>query len=323
MSDIKYTTKHIQPGSDGFLAIPAELSCVFKFGKDDHFDQCIKHELIDEIETDEKSKKQADNMTLTKAAYNAAIMNINSQLKLSSSLQVHSSDGSLISVFNTEAVPSTSSTYTNLEPSIELPVADSSFIQQILDNTDLTFPDIDFDTDLFTDFIDDSSINLDSEMIQELTNVPMETIQNYPEQEYSSSLPTESHNDEASISSVSSQQSEENLRDDINRRGLKKSGGPVRKLARFGNKQVIKYSDEYHDRRIKNNEAVKKSRMKAKEKQKSSEGQMQQLTEENRLLSDRVDLLMKELQVLRSLYKELKHDLPVESARTLERINTH
>jgi len=63
--------------------------------------------------------------------------------------------------------------------------------------------------------------------------------------------------------------------------------------------------------------------MKAKETQKHSEVQMNKLTEENRLLSDRVDLLMKELQVLRSLYKELKHDLPVESVQTLERINTH
>jgi hypothetical protein len=240
-----------------------------------------------------------------------------------SSDSVHSSDGSLISVFNTEAVPSTSSTYTNLETSFDLPVGDSSFIQQILDNTDLTLPDIDLDSDLFPDFTDDSFLDFDPNMIQELTNVPMEPIQQYPEHELSSSLPALSNNDDTSISSVSSQQSEEHERDDINRRGLKKSGGPVRKLARFGNKQVIKYSDEYHDRRIKNNEAVKKSRMKAKEKQQSSEHQMNKLTQENRSLSDRVDLLMKELQVLRSLYKELKHDVPSESARTQERVNTY
>jgi hypothetical protein len=323
MSNIKYTTKPIQPGSDGFSAIPDEISCVFRFGKNDHYDQHMKHEGINELETDEKSKKQTDNMTLTTAAYNAAIMNIKNQLKLSSSLQVHSSDGSLISVFNTEAVPSDSSTYTNLETSFDLPVGDSSFIQQILDNTDLTLPDIDLDSDLFPDFTDDSFLDFDPNMIQELTNVPMEPIQQYPEHELSSSLPALSNNDDTSISSVSSQQSDEHERDDINRRGLKKSGGPVRKLARFGNKQVIKYSDEYHDRRIKNNEAVKKSRMKAKEKQQSSEHQMNKLTQENRSLSDRVDLLMKELQVLRSLYKELKHDLPSESAQTQERVNTY
>jgi hypothetical protein len=159
-------------------------------------------------------------------------------------------------------------------------------------------------------------------MIQHLTDVPMEPMQPYSDHELST-LPAVSANDETSISSFSSQQSDEHERDDINRRGLKKSGGPVRKLARFGNKQVIKYSDEYHDRRVKNNEAVKKSRLKAKEKQITSEFQMEKLSEENRMLNDRVDLLMKELQLLRSLYKELKHDLPVESSQTLERINTH
>lgn len=240
-----------------------------------------------------------------------------------SSNSVHSSDGSLISVFNTEAVPTTSSTYTNLEPSIELPVGDTDFIQQFLDNTDLsTLPDnFDFETDLFSELTADNLFKSDSEpMIQELTNVSMDTVQQYSD-EYTSSLPTLSHNEETSISSVSSHQSDEQERDDVNRRGLKKGGGPVRKMARFGNKQVIKYSDEYHDRRVKNNEAVKKSRMKAKEKQKESDGQMTRLTEENRLLSDRVDLLMKELQVLRSLYKELKQDLPSESLQALS--NTH
>lgn len=316
MSGITNTRKSVQPGSDGIFVIPAELSCVFKFGKDQP-DQYIKHELLDELETDEKS----DTITLTTAAYDAAIMRIKHQLKLSSSLQVHSSDGSLISVFNTEAVPSTSLTYTNLEPSIDLPEVDSTFIQQLLENPDLDLP-TDLDGDFFSNLIDDQDpLNFDLNMIQEVTNVPMEQTEDYPEPDYSSSLAAISGNDETSISSVSSQQSEENIRDDVNRRGLKKSGGPVRKLARFGNKQVIKYSDEYHDRRVKNNEAVKKSRMKAKEKQKSSEGQMEKLTEENRHLSDRVDTLMKELQLLRSLYKELKHDLP--SGQTVERLNTH
>jgi dynactin complex subunit len=126
------------------------------------------------------------------------------------------------------------------------------------------------------------------------------------------------HNDTTSSSDSASDESE---RDHINRRGLKKSGGPVRKLARFGNKEVIKYSDEYHDRRIKNNEAVKKSRMKAKEKQKETEGKMSKLANENRSLSDRVDHLMKELQVLKSLYKELNQDLPPSAVKALERVH--
>ena len=321
MYNTRYTTKSIRPGGDVSATVPAEISCVFKFGKDDHHDQFIKYEPIDEIETDEKYKKQAANMTLTTAAYNAAIMNIKNQLKLSSSLQVHSSDGSLISVFNTEAVPTTSPTYTNLEPSIDLSFGDPSFIQQILDNTNLTspLPDLDLESDLFADLGQDSFdlLDFDPDMtIQELTNVPME------QQEISSTLPISSY-DDSTISSVSSQVSDEPERDEVNRRGMKKSGGPVRKLARFGNKQVIKYSEEYHDRRIKNNEAVKKSRMKAKEKQQTTDVQMNQLTEENRALNDRVDLLMKELQVLRSLYKELKQDIPSDSLQTVGRVNTH
>jgi len=131
---------------------------------------------------------------------------------------------------------------------------------------------------------------------------------------------TTQHHDENTSSSLDST-SDDTERDDVNRRGLKKSGGPLRKLARFGNKQVVKYSDEYHDRRVKNNEAVKKSRMKAKEKQKDTEFKMTKLANENRSLTDRVDLLMKELQVLKSLYKELNQDLPASAVKALERVN--
>jgi hypothetical protein len=242
---------------------------------------------------------------------------------------VHSSDGSLISVFNTEPAPSASSAYTNLEPSIDLSIGDPSFIQQLLDNTTLTapLPDFDFDSDLFDNFPVDSAqfdplLDFDPTMtIQELTDVPMEETVQYSEHELSSTLPHSLDNDDTMISSISSQPTEDSEYDDTNQRVVKKKGGSGSKLARFGNKQVIKYSNEYHDRRVKNNEAVKKSRMKAKEKQKTSEVQMDKLTEENRMLNDRVDLLMKELQVLRSLYKELKQDVPVNSAQTLGRAN--
>ncbi|CAF0881054.1 unnamed protein product [Rotaria sordida] len=237
---------------------------------------------------------------------------------------VHSSDGSLISVFNSESTPLASPTYTNLEPSLDLPpFGDFSFIQQILDNTTVTtpIPDLDFDSDLFENIPDDSItfdqlLDFDPTMtIQELTNVPMEQ---YPAQEISSSLPFESSHDDTTISSVSSPQSDYSEHDNVIRRTVKKSG-PAGKVARFGNKQVIKYSDDYHTRRVKNNEAVKKSRMKTKEKQKTSEVQMNKLTEENRMLNDRVDLLMNEIQVLRSLYKGLKPDSTMESGQTLKR----
>jgi chromosome segregation ATPase len=93
------------------------------------------------------------------------------------------------------------------------------------------------------------------------------------------------------------------------------------KLARFGNKKVIKYSDEYHQQRIKNNESVKNSRIKAKQRQRDTEQQMTKLADENRTLNERVDSLMKELQVLRSLYKELGQDLPSDAVKALEQIN--
>lgn len=314
MSNTKHTRNSISSGSNGFPAIPDEVSCVFRFGKDQQ-DQHIKAPTIDILETEKDFPKQAANIKLSEAAYNDAIMKIKNHLKFSSSLQVHSSDGSLISVFNTEANPSASSTYTNLEPSLDLPIGDSSFIQQILDNTSLNTPlnDLEFDSDLFENFPDDSLafdqlLDFDPQMtIAELTNVPMEQSEQYS-QSTASSLPFSVAHDETTLSSVSSPQSVDSEHDTIQQRDSKKTSSADRKLARFGNKQVIKYSDEYHSRRVKNNEAVKKSRMKAKEKQKYSETQMNKLTEENRSLNDRVDLLMKELQVLRSLYKELKKD---------------
>ena len=93
------------------------------------------------------------------------------------------------------------------------------------------------------------------------------------------------------------------------------------KVARFGNKKVIKYSDEYHHQRTKNNESVKNSRLKAKERQKQTESRMNKLAEDNRALTERVDTLMKELQVLQSLYKELGQELPADAVQALKQIN--
>jgi predicted nuclease with TOPRIM domain len=109
----------------------------------------------------------------------------------------------------------------------------------------------------------------------------------------------------------------------MNSNGHKKDETSKCKLARFGNKKVIKYSDEYHHQRIKNNESVKNSRLKSKQKQKETECKMNKLAEENRTLNERVDSLMKELQVLRSLYKELGQDLPVDAVKALEQINIY
>jgi hypothetical protein len=320
MSSIEHTDKSLQFGNGKFPQLPDELTCTFRFGKTDHDYAKIKYEPLEKSETEENNRQQADDKRLSTAAANAAIMKIKSELKFLCSLQVHNSDGSPISVFNTDNQPSTTSHYTTLEPSFELPVDDTLF-QEILDNTEKS-PTLDDDwlTDFPLDSIDQLLSTDPTMTFKDLTDMTMEQNDEYLQHvEVTTDISSTQH-DETTTSSVDSA-SDDNERNDINRRGLKKSGGPVRKLARFGNKQVIKYSDEYHDRRIKNNEAVKKSRMKSKEKQKETAGKMQQLANENRSLNDRVDLLMKELQVLKSLYKELNQDLPISAVRALERVN--
>jgi hypothetical protein len=320
MLNTKHTAQSIQPGGDGIIAVPAEISCVFRFGKHHQQDPCLKQPENDPI--------------INMAALSAAFVHVHNQLKISPSLQVHSFDGSLISVFNSETAPTTTSpTYTNLETSFDLPVGDSSFIQQILDQTRLSpeLPEFDLSEDIFKDIFDSSSSfeptqTSELDMIIETTVASpehLETFHTYEQSNSAASVVDESML-EKTISSPLSCMSDGKEGHHTNERQTNTGSSAARRLARFGNKQVIKYSDEYHDRRLKNNEAVKKSRMKAKEKQQSSKTQMDQLAAENRLLNDRVELLMKELQIFRSLYKELKHNLPGNKVQlTTQVTNTH
>jgi len=66
----------------------------------------------------------------------------------------------------------------------------------------------------------------------------------------------------------------------------------------FGNKAVVKNTDEYKKRRVNNNEAVKKCRQKTAEEQKEKEARMKKLDEENKRLNSQVENLQKELNVL-------------------------
>lgn len=316
MSYTQPSDQFIPSGNERISRFPDEVTCTFRFGKNDH-DYCkIKDEPREQSDIEENHRQQSDDKRLSTAAAHAAIMKIESELKLLCSLQVRNSDGSSISVFNP-----TEFGYTNLEPSIELPFDDT--FQDILNDPQLSST---FNDDLLSDFPVDS---IDEILAGEIPMTFKESSdmfmdqdeQYYPHIGMSTDIPSSTH-DDTTRSSTDSPTSD-NERDEVNRRGLKKSGGPLRRLARFGNKQVIKYSDEYHDRRVKNNEAVKKSRMKAKDKQKETEGKMTELANENRTLNDRVDLLMKELQVLKSLYKELNHDLPPAAIKALERVNVH
>lgn len=81
-------------------------------------------------------------------------------------------------------------------------------------------------------------------------------------------------------------------------------------LARFGNKFVEKYTDEYEIRRQNNNEAVKKCREKLTQTQATREARMTDLTTENRRLLGTVDTLTKELTVLKGILSRMKNKLP-------------
>jgi hypothetical protein len=73
-----------------------------------------------------------------------------------------------------------------------------------------------------------------------------------------------------------------------------------------------KSSDEYHKRRERNNMAVRKSRDKAKQKQKESLHRLQELTAENKRLQLKAELLMKELVVLKGLFPTIGETPPPE-----------
>jgi hypothetical protein len=266
-----------------------------------------------------------ENNRTTKAL--ETINKIESDLKLSCLLQVHQSKQSNTNIFHSDHTYSISTVYsTTHESSHQLPTSDSFYCRELLSKTNPSSAiDTIYLTDLSSDSFDAFLTSNPDMTFKELSNMSMEhddspymfALEQPPS---ASSYPIASGQDEATDSSIDSS-SCDTERDTVNRRGLKKSGGPLRRLARFGNKQVIKYSDEYHDRRVKNNEAVKKSRMKAKDKQKDTEVKMNKLAEENRTLNDRVDSLMKELQVLKSLYKELNQDLPASAVKALEIVN--
>ncbi|XP_048584356.1 CCAAT/enhancer-binding protein gamma-like [Nematostella vectensis] len=67
-------------------------------------------------------------------------------------------------------------------------------------------------------------------------------------------------------------------------------------------KRSGKYDDEYIRKRERNNEAVRKSRKKAKQRIQETQQRVTELSKENEELRSKVTLLQKELSVLRSLF---------------------
>lgn len=84
---------------------------------------------------------------------------------------------------------------------------------------------------------------------------------------------------------------------------ITKSGKPKRKR-----KPLDKNSDEYKKRREKNNEAVKKSRIKSKIKTEETKEQVNELSHEHELLTQKVQSLKKEFELLKELYQAHSKD---------------
>ena len=73
-----------------------------------------------------------------------------------------------------------------------------------------------------------------------------------------------------------------------------------------------KGTEEYVEKRARNNVAVRKSRAKAKQKQRETEGRVKSLLEHNDQLQKKVDSLTKELNVLKGLFVNIGASIPDE-----------
>ena len=82
-----------------------------------------------------------------------------------------------------------------------------------------------------------------------------------------------------------------------------------------------KETDEYKDRRARNNIAVRKSRDKAKRRQAETELRVNDLTNENERLQKKVELLSKELAVLKGLFTNVGGGLPADFQAQLDALS--
>ncbi|XP_030058660.1 CCAAT/enhancer-binding protein gamma [Microcaecilia unicolor] len=88
-------------------------------------------------------------------------------------------------------------------------------------------------------------------------------------------------------------------------------GGKATPPSKHGKKgaPLERNTDEYRQRRERNNMAVKKSRLKSKQKAQDTLQRVNQLKEENERLEAKIKLLTKELSVLKDLFLEHAHNL--------------
>ncbi|XP_074512962.1 CCAAT/enhancer-binding protein gamma [Sebastes fasciatus] len=86
-------------------------------------------------------------------------------------------------------------------------------------------------------------------------------------------------------------------------------GGKALSPSEMKKPHAEKDSDEYRQRRERNNLAVKKSRMRSKQKAQDTQQRVNELKEENERLEAKIKLLSKELSVLKDLFLEHAHNL--------------
>lgn len=86
-------------------------------------------------------------------------------------------------------------------------------------------------------------------------------------------------------------------------------GGKATPPSKMKKTSMDKDSDEYRQRRERNNLAVKKSRMRSKQKAQDTQQRVNELKEENERLEAKIKLLSKELSVLKDLFLEHAHNL--------------
>lgn len=87
------------------------------------------------------------------------------------------------------------------------------------------------------------------------------------------------------------------------------AGGKAVPPSKMKKPSADKDSDEYRQRRERNNLAVKKSRMRSKQKAMDTQQRVNELKEENERLEAKIKLLSKELSVLKDLFLEHAHNL--------------
>jgi len=95
-------------------------------------------------------------------------------------------------------------------------------------------------------------------------------------------------------------------------RGRRPHGSIAPYSTKSRRRHVEKGTQEYVDKRARNNVAVRKSRAKAKEKQRETETRVKSLLDQNDQLQKKVDLLSKELNVLKGLFLNVGASIPDE-----------